>query len=243
MKKFLTTWLIAGLAIIHMYAALPQDGNTRGTAYTFDWENGHRQTASVSGVSKWYKVDIAGLMSLQRPALALYATNQSSSESLKVNATIYPEIGNGSLTDWSFTLVPNQFRIESEDFSALTEMGFSSVYILLTTSGSNASCSFMVKMFEWERVKEERDCQHLTMATIGGSALVGAAGNRWYSFALPSDRSKDVYVRIKNTGSAEATYKGYLSYDCPCTGKTAYSRTIGAGEADSIKLPDRKSVV
>lgn len=235
MKRFFSILCVCWCAL--SVSALTPDGNTRGTAFPFDWENGHTQASTTTGVSKWYRVDISEMMNLQRPALALYSTNLSSTETVKVKAVIYPEIGNGSLSDWSFTLAPGTFRIESEDFSALTEMGFQAVYILLTTSGSSANCSFTVKMYEWERVKEDRDCQRLTMTKIGGSPLAGGVGSRWYTFALPTDRSQDVYVRIQNTGSAEATYSGDLSYDCPCTGKTAFSRTIAAGEMDSVKLP------
>lgn len=227
MKRYFTIVCMFSLLLTSAVAAttaLPASGNTRGDAIEFDWENGHQQPSSATGISKWYKVDITRLDSAQHPALALYSTNLSTTETVDVKAVVYPQTGNASLCDWSFQLKPGAFRVESEDFSRAREMGYTHVYILMTAKGSTSNVALTVKEYEWERIKEDRDCNRFREVVVNGQVRgvdFPATDPEWFSVNI-SDylTGNKLLVTVENRASESQTFTGRYSYDCPCTGST-----------------------
>lgn len=230
MKRYFTIVCMFSLLLTSVVAAttvLPASGNTRGDAIEFDWENGHQQPSSATGISKWYKVDITRLDDAQHPALALYSTNLSASESVEVKAVVYPQTGNASLCDWSFTLQPGAFRVESEDFTRAREMGYTHVYILMTAKGSTSNVALTVKEYEWERIKEDRDCNRFRTVNVNGPARrvdFPATDPEWFTADISGYLTgKKLWVVIENCSTTDGQQiTGRYSYDCPCTGSTAF---------------------
>ncbi len=235
MKRELLTLLLAFVAIFSVSA---QSGNSRNSAYPFDWDGVHYQRgAGEAAVVKWYNVDLTNVLKQSDPTLALYVTNLSNEQSAHIEAAVYAGSSNTALGTYNFDLEPGQFRIMSRNVAMLHDMTYASAYIMLQVSETTDTVSLSAKAVETRRI--ETTCQQSTQLYVGDAEHAeSSSALKWYNFLLDGYKSGyDININIRNTSASSSTIKTEFSYDCPSTGTTDRSEVVAAGATTTINLP------
>lgn len=225
MKKFLLLVMtfVASWGFVAV-GANPSAAELQQIAVDFDWDNGNHQNANDGTV--WYKVDLSKVASDEN--LLLYLNNMSATDaqvSVRVALVFGTSVQIQDDATVTRTIEPNRNYAKEIAHNLFGKV--SMVYVELTTSQH--------VLFAAEPVEPgEKDLNCLNAPEFVRQGTTIDAGKAvWYKVDLSDlvqDPSKTIQVRVQNLGNGAATINGGLSMDCPSSGVTEKTVSLGAGE-------------
>ena len=235
MKRFLLIALTALLSI-PTWAVGNNSGTTKLNAIEFDWEHGNVQEGGTSPL--WYRVDLTPLYNdIENPTLALYLTNLSTTNdaTVTIKASLF-----GNTEEKTYIIGSKENKIWSIGASLLVETKTREIYLTLA---ANQDVALSANVYETEDIDDACVTSSPFIVAKNAQMVQGEGTSVWYEMNIADLRTggsggnSELVVTIHNDGTATATIDGQLSFDCPSTGTTDYSLSIGAGNTVERVIP------
>ena len=227
MKKLLLLTM-ASLMTVFAMAMGDNSGSTKANAIDFDWDNGaiHESTTPL-----WYRVKLDKLYEEDNPALTLYLNNlESASVDVKMVAYVA-----GEERPEEYTIAPNSHKTYTANASVLVRMQQTDIYLTL-----NATGRILLSAKVFEQTDLDESCKTNTPLRWQTPATQDVARNAWWKVDIQKFKQttkQDVQLTITNRGNQTANVTAGVSFDCPSTGLTSRSFTVGAGNSVTRVVP------
>lgn len=232
MKKLASLLLVMCMGILCAFAG---SGVSSSDPIDFDWLAGNDHPGN--GDALWYKVDLNVMPS--GSDVLLYLNNLSSMEIATVTAEPYVKLGSFQSLNEATTkqILPDRNYAMNLANSTIKALNVDAVYILLKT---DKPIHFSAEPVE----QGEKDLDCLNAPLFDYAGVTQTATEAWYRVDLTdvkANPAKTVKLSVQNMASSAATVVAGFSFDCPSSGLSSYTGTIGAG-ATREKTLDRAMI-